>query len=90
MRVSAESASTIANTLGVSRATVYRVLAEQAEEAISSAAAVRNVIHLGRSDVSQLKSAARTSASLLRCRVVEGKGRMATIESFGIAAFVVL
>ena len=28
---SGESASTIANTLGVSRATVYRVLAEQAD-----------------------------------------------------------
>jgi DNA invertase Pin-like site-specific DNA recombinase len=30
MHASGESASTIANTLGVSRATVYRVLAEQA------------------------------------------------------------
>ena len=29
MHASGESASTIANTLGVSRATVYRVLAEQ-------------------------------------------------------------
>ena len=32
MHASGESASTIANTLGVSRATVYRVLAEQAAE----------------------------------------------------------
>ena len=32
MHGSGESASTIANTLGVSRATVYRVLAQQAEE----------------------------------------------------------
>lgn len=32
MHASGESASTIANTLGVSRATVYRVLAEQANE----------------------------------------------------------
>lgn len=32
MHSSGESASTIANTLGVSRATVYRVLAEQADE----------------------------------------------------------
>jgi DNA invertase Pin-like site-specific DNA recombinase len=32
MYSSGESASTIANTLGVSRATVYRVLAEQADE----------------------------------------------------------
>src|ERR1700675_4112142 len=31
MHASGESASTIANTLGVSRATVYRVLAEQAD-----------------------------------------------------------
>src|SRR5271168_2317855 len=33
MHISGESASTIANTLGVSRATVYRVLAEQTAEA---------------------------------------------------------
>jgi DNA invertase Pin-like site-specific DNA recombinase len=33
MHVSGESASTIAATLGVSRATVYRVLTEQADEA---------------------------------------------------------
>src|SRR3984957_15816686 len=33
MHASGESATTIANTLGVSRATVYRVLAEQADEA---------------------------------------------------------
>jgi DNA invertase Pin-like site-specific DNA recombinase len=33
MHASGESASTIANTLGVSRATVYRVLAEQTAEA---------------------------------------------------------
>jgi DNA invertase Pin-like site-specific DNA recombinase len=32
MHASGESASTIANTLGVSRATVYRVLAEQTAE----------------------------------------------------------
>ena len=32
MHTSGESASTIANTLGVSRATVYRVLAEQTAE----------------------------------------------------------
>jgi DNA invertase Pin-like site-specific DNA recombinase len=32
MHASGESASTIANTLGVSRATVYRVLAEQPDE----------------------------------------------------------
>jgi DNA invertase Pin-like site-specific DNA recombinase len=32
MHANGESASTIANTLGVSRATVYRVLAEQAAE----------------------------------------------------------
>jgi DNA invertase Pin-like site-specific DNA recombinase len=32
MNASGESASTIANTLGVSRATVYRVLAEQTTE----------------------------------------------------------
>ena len=33
MHASGESASTIARTLGVSRATVYRVLAERADEA---------------------------------------------------------
>ena len=32
MHTSGESASTIANTLGVSRATVYRVLAKQTVE----------------------------------------------------------
>ena len=32
MHTSGESASTIASTLGVSRATVYRVLAEDADE----------------------------------------------------------
>jgi DNA invertase Pin-like site-specific DNA recombinase len=32
MHASGESASTIANALGVSRATVYRVLAEQVAE----------------------------------------------------------
>ena len=32
MHAGGESASTIANTLGVSRATVYRVLAEQTNE----------------------------------------------------------
>jgi DNA invertase Pin-like site-specific DNA recombinase len=32
MHASSESASTIANALGVSRATVYRVLAEQTAE----------------------------------------------------------
>ena len=32
MHSSGEPASTIATTLGVSRATVYRVLAEQAED----------------------------------------------------------
>jgi len=33
MHASGESASTVAATLGVSRATVYRVLAEQGDEA---------------------------------------------------------
>ena len=33
MRASGESASTIASTLGSSRATVYRVLAEEADDA---------------------------------------------------------
>jgi DNA invertase Pin-like site-specific DNA recombinase len=32
MHASGESATTIASTLGVSRATVYRVLAEDADE----------------------------------------------------------
>jgi DNA invertase Pin-like site-specific DNA recombinase len=32
MRAGGESASTMANTLGVSRATVYRVLAEQSDD----------------------------------------------------------
>jgi DNA invertase Pin-like site-specific DNA recombinase len=32
MHASGESASTIASTLGISRATVYRVLAEEADD----------------------------------------------------------
>jgi hypothetical protein len=36
MHASGESAGTIAATLGVSRATVYRVLAEQNEETVSA------------------------------------------------------
>ncbi len=38
MHASGESANTIAKTLGVSRATVYRVLAEQSDDPNSSSA----------------------------------------------------